>query len=427
MALESAHSSQQSPPAAEFSASSIYDLGSSHHSLAVNHIANRNSTDSSPFNLPVESRPLVTIVIPAYNEALILEQNLQLLCDYLRHLETDYRWELVLVNDGSRDDTAALAEAFASGYANVQVIHHFTNMGLGQALRTGFDHAQGDYVITLDLDLSYAPEHIEQLLLKIRQTRAKVVVTSPYMQGGKVSNVPELRRLLSLWANRFLSLAARRNVATLTGMVRVYDARFLDSLNLRSTGMEVNPEVIHKAMLMEERIEEIPAHLSWRSQQANIQADRQAEALPRRKAPRRKSSMKILRHSWAIFYYGFVFRPVMFFIIPSLLFFLSALYCIFWMLVRSWEAYQEISQIAPPHDLSEVVALAFQQAPHTFIIGGMLLMLAIQLFSLGILAVQNKRYFEEIYYLGSSIYRSTKPPRPSASEQANVHSRRSGH
>jgi glycosyltransferase involved in cell wall biosynthesis len=394
MALESAHSSQQSQSIAEF------DIPSSAHSLTV-------SEDGSAIPpISADLRPLVTLVIPAYNEALILEQNLSLLCSYMQHLERDYRWEVVLVNDGSRDETGPLAETFVSRYSNIQVIHHFSNMGLGQALRTGFDHARGDYVITLDLDLSYAPEHIEQLLLKIRQTRAKIVVTSPYMQGGKVSNVPELRRLLSLWANRFLSLAARRNVATLTGMVRVYDARFLESLNLRSAGMEVNPEVIHKAMLMEERIEEIPAHLSWRSQQEPQQAD-----LPRRKSPRRQSSMKILRHSWAIFYYGFVFRPVMFFIIPSLLFFLSALYCIFWMLVRSWNAYQEISQTAPPHDLSDAVALAFQQAPHTFIIGGMLLMLAIQLFSLGILAVQSKRYFEEIYYLGSSIYRSTKAPR----------------
>ena len=413
MALESAHSSQQLPPAADF------DLSSNMHSFkgasknspngslvsgedSLELIASHSSSSSGLADL----RPLVTIVIPAYNEALILEQNLHLLCRYMQHLEDDYRWELVVINDGSRDETAALAEGFASNCPNVQVIHHVTNMGLGQALRTGFDHARGDYVITLDLDLSYAPEHIEQLLAKIRQTRAKIVVTSPYMQGGKVSNVPELRKFLSLWANRFLSLAARRNVATLTGMVRVYDARFLESLNLRSSGMEVNPEVIHKAMLMSERIEEIPAHLNWRTQQESAQ--REHSQRPRKKASRRKSSMKILRHSWAIFYYGFVFRPVMFFIIPSLAFFILAIYCIFWMLVRSWEAYQQISQVAPPHDLSEPVALAFQQAPHTFIIGGMLLMLAIQLFSLGILAVQNKRYFEEIYYLGSSIYRSTK-------------------
>jgi glycosyltransferase involved in cell wall biosynthesis len=352
--------------------------------------------------------PLVSLLIPAYNEAAILENNLQVLCDYMQHLE-GYRWEVVLVNDGSRDQTATLADAFASRHPNVNVVHHFVNMGLGQALRTGFEHCQGDYVVTLDLDLSYAPEHIERLLTKIRQTRAKVVVTSPYMKGGKVSNVPELRRLLSVWANRFLSVAAKRNVATLTGMVRVYDAKFLDSVNLRSSGMEVNPEVIHKAMLMQERIEEIPAHLSWRqaalqSATQSARASRLSEP-PAPKADRRKSSMKILRHTWAIFYYGFVFRPVMFFIIPSLFFLVLAIYSIAWVFIHSWNSYRQLAQANPFPDPTEAVAMAFQQAPHTFVIGGMMLMLAIQLFSLGILAMQSKRYFEEIYYLGSSIYR----------------------
>lgn len=405
MAFNSVPSSQQSPAELDIRTSVAHysNRAGCTDSYETTHT---NSTHTSarkaaahPSHNPTELYgPLVSLLIPAYNEAAILEENLQVLCDYMRHLEADYRWEIVLINDGSRDQTAELAEAFASRYANVHVIHHFTNMGLGQALRTGFEHCQGDYVITLDLDLSYAPEHIERLLAKIRQTQAKVVVTSPYMKGGRVSNVPELRKILSVWANRFLSIAARRNVATLTGMVRVYDARFLQALNLRSKGMEVNPEVIHKAMLMEERIEEIPAHLHWHAQ-------------PVSKPVRRKSSMKILRHTWAIFYYGFVFRPVMFFIIPSLIFFLLALYCVVWMLIRSWNSYQQLAQSVAFPDPTEAVAVAFQQAPHTFIIGGMLMMLSIQLFSLGILAVQSKRYFEEIYYLGSSIYRNSRAQR----------------
>jgi glycosyltransferase involved in cell wall biosynthesis len=173
-------------------------------------------------------RNFISVVVPAFNESLILEDNLARLCSYLELLEDEYRWELIVVNDGSSDDTGELADAFASRYSNVFVVHHEMNAGLGQALRTGFDYAQGDYVVTLDLDLSYAPEHIERLLTKIRQSNAKIVVASPYMEGGKVSNVPWLRKWLSIWANRFLAVAARRNVATFTGMVRVYDAEYLE-------------------------------------------------------------------------------------------------------------------------------------------------------------------------------------------------------
>lgn len=343
-------------------------------------------------------RPFVSLVVPAYNEALIITQNLGLLCRYMEKLESQYRWELIIVNDGSYDQTAEKAEEFAHSRDNVRVVHHRVNQGLGQALRSGSHACQGEYVITLDLDLSYSPEHIEQLLSKIRQTGAKVVVASPYMEGGRVSNVPWLRRLLSIWANRFLSLAARRNVATLTGMVRVYDAHFLRTLNLRSSGMEINPEIIHKATLLKERVEEIPAHLCWNTQKVSKQPGR----------ARRKSSMKILRHTWSIFFFGFLFRPVMFFIIPSLVFFLLSLYANTWVIIHCWTNYQKLSQLTPFPDPTEAVAAAFQQAPHTFVIGGMLLMLSIQLFSLGLLSVQNKRYFEEIFYLGAATYRANQ-------------------
>jgi hypothetical protein len=78
-------------------------------------------------------------------------------------------------------------------------------------------------------------------------------------------------------------------------------------------------------------------------------------------------------------------------------------------LIHCWENYQTLSQQAPFPDPTLAVAQAFQQSPHAFIIGGMTLMLAIQLFSLGILSVQSKSYFEEIFYLASSIYRQTRP------------------
>ena len=58
--------------------------------------------------------------------------------------------------------------------------------------------------------------------------------------------------------------------------------------------------------------------------------------------------------------------------------------------------------------MSAAVAMAFQQAPHTFVIGGMALMLSIQLFSVGVMSMQSKRYFEEIFYLGTAIYKSTR-------------------
>jgi glycosyltransferase involved in cell wall biosynthesis len=345
--------------------------------------------------------PLISIVIPAYNEAAILQKNLGRIYEHVLHNAQEFRWELVIVNDGSRDETGRIAAEFARDKSNVVIVHHPSNQGLGRALKSGFAYAGGDYIITLDVDLSYAPYHIEILLEKILETQAQIVVASPYMPGGKVSNVPRLRKELSLWANRFLSLTDKRTLSTFTGMVRIYEAQFLKGLNLKSTGMDINPEIIHKAQLLGARIVEAPAHLHWLEGRGTAEGDR-------RPTPR-QSSMKIFRHTWAILFYGFLFRPVMFFIMPSVVLFLLSLYANTWAIIHSISNYRELAQLERFPDPTIAVANAFQEAPHTFILGGMLLMLSIQLFSLGILAVQSKSYFEEIFYLASAIYRQGAP------------------
>ena len=337
-------------------------------------------------------RPLVSIVVPAFNEAASLERNLATVCRYMETLEPAYRWELVVVDDGSTDDTGRLADGFASARGNVHVVHHLTNFGLGQALRSGFNHCRGDYVVTLDMDLSYAPEHIGALLERIRSSGAKVVVASPYMKGGRVSNVPWFRLLLSTWANRFLSMATNHSVSTVTGMVRAYDGPFLRSLSLKSMYMEINPEVIYKALLLNARIDEIPGHLDWE--------------LQREPGTVRRSSTRVKRQTLQVLLAGFLFRPVMFFIFPGTLILIFSLYTSTWMFIHFFNQYGRLSAIRGFEDrATAAVGAAFAQYPYTFIIGLMSLILAIQLLSLGIVALQNREYFKEMFYLGTRLQR----------------------
>lgn len=340
-----------------------------------------------------KEKPFVSIVVPAYNEAAIIEENLSRLCQYMETLEDKYRWEIIVVNDGSRDKTGELAEAFARGKDNILVLHHIVNFQLGQALRFAFGRCRGDYVVTMDVDLSYSPDHIEKLLAKIRETRAKIVIASPYMPGGKVSNVPWLRRTLSIWANRFLSLTARGRLSTLTGMVRAYDRKFLRALDLQAMDMSINAEIIYKAMLLNAWIVEIPAHLDWSFQKSQ--------------GTNRVSSIKIMRSIITYLLSGFMFRPVMFFLLPGFALFLLSLYPFGWALIHTARQLQNIPASIVSFDsrLSGAVAAAFQQSPHSFIVGGIALMLSIQLISLGIVVLQSKRYFEELFHLSTTIYK----------------------
>ena len=345
-----------------------------------------------------ENRPLVSLIVPAYNEAAIIERNLSLLCEYMKSLETEYRWELIIVNDGSTDETGDLAEAFANTRENVYVLHHMFNFRLGQALRFAFNKCQGDYIVVMDLDLSYSPDHIGKMLHRIRETRAKIVIASPYMKGGKVSNVPWMRKTLSIWANRFLSFILTRDkfsdrLTTLTGMVRTYDKQFLSGLVLKAMDVNIHSEIIYKAMILRARIVEIPAHLDWK--------------FSFKKDERRKSSMRILRSIMMNLTSGFTLRPFMFFMIPGFTLLLFSIDPLIWATIHTVSNFRKIiltsSSITFP--ISDAIAAAFLQSPQSFIVGSFGLIVAIQLICLGFLSYQNKRNYEELFYLNSKIYK----------------------
>jgi glycosyltransferase involved in cell wall biosynthesis len=364
----------------------------------MNPLHKTNGTDSTFRSQTSGDRPFVSLVAPAYNEAAIIEKNLSTLCEYMKSLETEYRWELIVVNDGSTDETGNLAEAFADKKDNVCVLHHMFNFRLGQALRYAFKKCQGDYVVVMDLDLSYSPDHIEKMLDRIRETRAKIVIASPYMKGGKVSNVPWFRKTLSIWANRFLSLIVTRDkfsdrLTTLTGMVRAYDKKFLSGLALKAMDVDIHSEIIYKAMILRARIVEIPAHLDWNFAMEKDEC--------------RKSSMRILRSILMNLTSGFALRPFMFFMIPGFTLLILSIYPLAWAAVHTLSNYREIiaASDSVTFPIPDAIAAAFFQSPQSFIVGSFGLIVAIQLICLGFLSFQNKRNYEELFYLNSKIYK----------------------
>ena len=84
-----------------------------------------------------------------------------------------------------------------------------------------------------------------------------------------------------------------------------------------------------------------------------------------------------------------------------------SLYTLVLVVIHAVNAYQNLPRTTNFLDdfTSAALAAAFREAPHTFLVGGISLMVAIQLISLGVLALQNKRYFEELFHLGTKIYK----------------------
>ncbi len=338
----------------------------------------------------------MTIVLPAYNEEALMSNTLDKVIEYLASIEDRYSWEILAVNDGSRDRTGEILDEYAASNDRVRALHHHTNFNLGQALRYAFSNARGDYTIVLDSDLSYSPHHIGLLADAIVESRAKVVIASPYIKEGKVTAVPWFREKLSRWANKLLSMSAKGSFSTLTGMVRAYDTVFLHKLNLKAWDFEINTEIIYKAQILRARIIEVPAHLDWTDQL---------------EVPERGSSIRILRGILGQGFSSFLFRPFFYFIMPGLAISIAALYSL------GWSAYHTIHELlnvpaGAEASLSAAIGRAYDFSPHSFIVGGVALLVAIQMVSLGIISAQQKRYFEETFHLGTAILSSTRSLEP---------------
>lgn len=204
----------------------------------------------------------ISVIVPMFNE----EDNvLRTLTEVNSVLKVYENYEIVVVDDGSKDQTFRLAQELASNNANIKVIKQPVNMGMGKALRTGFDNATGNIIITIDADLSYNSSHISLLVSElINDSTVDIVVGSPYMEGGDVKNVPFVRLFISRVANKFVGYSMPENLSTVTSVLRAYRAEVLDSMELESNGTDINLEILSKAIATHYKIKEVPAVLEGR-------------------------------------------------------------------------------------------------------------------------------------------------------------------
>lgn len=207
--------------------------------------------------------PDVTIVIPMFEEAENAADTITAVADVLDREGWDF--EIVPVNDGSTDGTAALLDELAQKDPRVRPAGYTNNRGRGYALRTGFAAARGRYVAALDADLSYTPDHaVRMIQMLIDDPETDIVLASPYMPGGRVDGVPFIRLLFSRMGNWVLRRALAQPVYTSTGVVRAYRNEALRKLELTADGKEIHLEILSEAMVLGMRIVEMPAVLASR-------------------------------------------------------------------------------------------------------------------------------------------------------------------
>jgi glycosyltransferase involved in cell wall biosynthesis len=182
----------------------------------------------------------LSVVIPCYNE----EQTILELLRRVNTVDLDLEMELVVVDDGSTDDTPRILKSHSDLYT--RLILHGVNQGKGAALRTGFQEVTGDIVLIQDADLEYDPQEYPSLIQPILDGKADVVFGSRF-QGGNS------RRVLYYWhtlGNRFLTtlsnMCTNLNLTDMETCYKVFRADVARQLDIQERGFGVEPEVTAK-------------------------------------------------------------------------------------------------------------------------------------------------------------------------------------
>jgi dolichol-phosphate mannosyltransferase len=182
--------------------------------------------------------PSLSLVIPAYNEEAVIAQAIVEADDSLRTIVTEY--EILIVDDGSLDATAAVARDTAKERPRVRVLQHEVNRGYGAALRTGFEAARGELVAFTDADCQFDLGDLRHLIPLTQEV--------PIAVGYRVDRQdPWLRRFLSRGYNLLIRCLLGTRVRDVDCALKVFRRDALSQLLPESRNFFVNTEMMTRA------------------------------------------------------------------------------------------------------------------------------------------------------------------------------------
>lgn len=184
-------------------------------------------------------KPLsLTIFFPCYNEEANVERITRKAVEVGRRLADDL--EVLIVNDGSRDGTAEIADRLAAEIPEVRAVHNNPNRGYGGALQRGFREATKNWIFYTDGDGQFDLEELEQVLPMIRDHD----VVSCYRLDRKD---PLLRKVNAFCWSTLVNTLFGIGLKDIDGAFKIYPKPFIDAIELHSTGALIDTEMLAKA------------------------------------------------------------------------------------------------------------------------------------------------------------------------------------
>ncbi len=166
----------------------------------------------------------ISVIVPCYNEQESLPLLHQELCRLIK-AEPEYEWEILFVNDGSKDDTLQVIQSLSDQDSSIAYIDLSRNYGKETAMLAGFDYAQGDACVIMDADLQHPPMVVREMLRKWEQGYDDVY-------GKRMTRAREswLRKHLSYAFYHILQKSAKVDVLPNVGDFRLLDRKCIDAL-----------------------------------------------------------------------------------------------------------------------------------------------------------------------------------------------------
>lgn len=175
----------------------------------------------------MRSNVLYTIIVPVYNEEAVIQETYRRLTRVMESINEPY--ELLFVNDGSRDQTGAIISAFASADERIRLLDFSRNFGHQIAITAGMDHARGDAIVIIDGDLQDPPELIPQMIKKWREGYEVV-----YAQRTERKGETLFKKWTASLFYRLLGSMSEVKIPVDTGDFRLIDRKVCDALtNIR--------------------------------------------------------------------------------------------------------------------------------------------------------------------------------------------------
>ncbi|HXH19083.1 MAG TPA: glycosyltransferase family 2 protein [Chitinophagales bacterium] len=184
------------------------------------------------------SKKFLTISIPAYNDSKSLVKLVNESQEFCRHLGLDF--EMLIINDGSQDDTLVVAHELARKYNNITVRHHEKNAGFGVTLKEAFTLPKSEWVLFLPGDNQFPVSNLE-VFLKLKDNYDYILGYRKYRRDTAG------RKIYSFIYNRLISLVTKIPVRDVNSIV-FYRSKILDSVSLKSTSAFVHAEFFIKTV-----------------------------------------------------------------------------------------------------------------------------------------------------------------------------------